>query len=162
MTFFVFPEAIMGNYGQLYSFLCYCLLNFYVLCDCRICQEYAFCLYFMIEVVNLTLVDRHEAYSNWGATLTTSYTMRTRGRVTLNEQSLPDMRQQLLRAAISMLRDASQNNQNTWQQNQQESSGLKVPSWSVCTRKGRSLPIRPSISWVTKQDYCAELTQHPP
>ena len=67
----------------------------------------------MIEVVNLTLVDRHEAYSNWGATLTTSYTMRTRGRVTLNEQSLPDMRQQLLRAAISMLRDASQNNQNT-------------------------------------------------
>ena len=93
----------------------------------------------MIEVVNLTLVDRHEAYSNWGATWTTSYTMWTRGRVTLSKQSLPDMRQQLLRAAISMLRDASQNNQNTWQQNQQESSGVKVPSWSVCTiRKGRS------------------------
>ena len=86
-----------------YSFFRYCLLNLYVVCDCRICQEYAFCLYFMIEVVNLTLVDRHEAYSNWGATLTTSYTMRTRGRVTLSKQSLPDKRQQLWRPAISML-----------------------------------------------------------
>ena len=97
-------------------------------------------------------MDRQETYSNWGATLTIQHTMRTRGRVTLSKQSLPDKRQQLWRPAISMLNSLMVDHVNAvmmlpklteiseW--NQQKRSGVKViliSCWSVCTnRKDRS------------------------
>ena len=102
--------------------------------------------------MRLIKVDRQETYSNWVATLTIQHTMRTRGRVTLSKQSLPDKRQQLWRPAISMLNSLMVDHVNVvmmlpkmteiceW--NQQKRSGVKViliSCWSVCTnRKDRS------------------------
>ena len=89
-----FPEAIMGNY----------ILSFVIVC-------WTFMLRVIVDAAESSASNFHfsQEYAfrfdqrsklNWA---TTQYTLRTRGRVTVYEESFPGKRQQLWRPAISML-----------------------------------------------------------